>query len=154
MFYSQAQLEVHLCNGWCKEMHWLNTPALEDRRKLYKVLTGKDSDPAIFQDTPQKAVAPVQQPQKQQEKKLQFFNVHDKRIYDKFNNKKQTNETVKKEHTTDSVIENCPWTGSIFHRYGFTLNVNNNNFFSNIFKAKKLLQNMIFSRKNWFIFRK
>ena len=125
MFYSQAQLEVHLCNGWCKEMHWLNTPALEDRRKLYKVLTGKDSDPAIFQDTPQKAVVPVQQPQKHQEKKLQFFNVHDKRIYDKFNNKKQTNETVKKEHTSESVIENCPWTGSIFHRYCFTLNVNN-----------------------------
>ena len=62
--FRPAQLEVHLCNGWCKEMHWLNNPAVEDCRKLYKVLTGKDSDPAIFQETPtiQKEIV-QQQPQ-------------------------------------------------------------------------------------------
>ena len=29
-------------------MHWLTDPSKDDSRKIFKVLTGKDADPAIF----------------------------------------------------------------------------------------------------------
>ena len=48
IFDAQKQLDIHLSNGWCKEMHWLSDPSKEDSRKIYKVLTGKDADPTIF----------------------------------------------------------------------------------------------------------
>ena len=128
LFFRQAQLEVHLCNGWCKEMHWLNNPALEDCRKLYKVLTGKDSDPAIFQETPtQKEVQQQPQQQQQQEnKKVKYFSVNDRRVLEKFNtNKKDANakkpnaenELVKKDSIKAELVDNLPSTGSIFHSF-------------------------------------
>ena len=130
--FRPAQLEVHLCNGWCKEMHWLNNPALEDCRKLYKVLTGKDSDPAIFQETPIQKEVVQQQPQqlKEQEKKVKYFSVNDRRVLEKFNtNKKDANNTTKPETENELVkkedikteetelVNNLPTTGSIFHSF-------------------------------------
>lgn len=41
-FSFQNQLELHLCNGWCKGMTWLKQPSSQTSAKLYKVLTGID----------------------------------------------------------------------------------------------------------------
>ena len=116
-------------------MHWLNNPALEDRRKLYKVLTGKDSHPEIFQDPndqvsdksatsnlmPNQQQTQSAQPSNQESsvKKVKFFSVHDRRVIEKFNNKKTNTKAsaLKPEIESSSVIENCPWTGSIYHSF-------------------------------------
>ena len=59
-FEAQKQLDMHLSNGWCKEMRWLTDPSKEDSQKIFKVLTGKDTDPSIFEKSEeQKTVSAV-----------------------------------------------------------------------------------------------
>ena len=44
-FLQRQQLEMHLCNGWCKKMsfqHSRRPATAEEVAKLYKVLTGMD----------------------------------------------------------------------------------------------------------------
>ena len=39
-------------------MHWLSDPSKEDSRKIFKVLTGKDADPSIFDIKAEKQTVP------------------------------------------------------------------------------------------------
>ncbi len=110
-FEKQAQLDIHLSNGWCKEMkkHKL------ENRKVYKVLTGKDmTDPAFFEEkvvavAPQVPVA--NEVKSKTSKAPKVFSVHDRRILDMFKNKMGT----KLDHLDHVDNEDLPLSGNVYH---------------------------------------
>jgi hypothetical protein len=113
VFNLQTQLDIHLCNGWCKEMRWLDKPSLEDSRKLYKVLTGKESDASMFGPLEEKkaeVVKPTVVPS--QPKKPKCFNVSDRQVLAMFSNESKLKKTT--TNITTTVLHDLPVTGSIF----------------------------------------
>ncbi|TRY61774.1 hypothetical protein TCAL_12268 [Tigriopus californicus] len=106
-FSFQNQLEMHLCNGWCKGMPWLGNPSRKDTRALYKTLTGLDLDKTFQSSLPKpKMLAPSKEESKKTDT---LFNVTDRQILAKY-----SRNNVTKSSLEASLIEGLPESGSIF----------------------------------------
>lgn len=106
-FSFQNQLEMHLCNGWCKGMSWLGNPSRKDTRALYKMLTGLDLDKTFQSSLPKPKILA---PSKDDFKKADMvFNVNDRQILAKY-----SRNNAPKSSLQASLIEGLPESGSIF----------------------------------------
>ena len=118
-FASQAPLDVHISNGWCPEIS--KSLKTAENRKIYKVLTGKESDSLTFQqEIVKKKPALPPPPPKNVNKKPKIFSVHDRRIYEMFKNgkkvdKNDTDKLAKDIDKKEDILPDVPLTGSIYH---------------------------------------
>ena len=109
--------------GWCKQMKAQTNKSLDESRKIFKVLTGKDAyDPTIFEEkkSPEE-MKPAEQPKKPtnvrvvEPKKPKFFSVHDRRVLDTL--KSETEEKIRNPDRPPVLVKDhtIPVTGSIYH---------------------------------------
>jgi hypothetical protein len=117
-FSYQNQLDLHLCNGWCKAMKgWQRSPpTLEDTAKMYNMLTGgldlcqeqEKEDffqpKSILHDTLTSS-APGKR------KAANAFSISDKHLLARF---AEIPPASKKRKMEDAMIEGLPSSGSIF----------------------------------------
>ena len=109
-FSFQSQLEIHLCNGWCKGMNWLKNPSNEETVKLYKVLTGIDMVRDYENNRGRGLAKLAKKNAAQMASKELRFDLADKNLLNKL-------KLISKDQpgkTEQAMLEGLPSSGSIF----------------------------------------